>query len=135
MYNKCQLHCCSNFIAVRIIFRYPHFKFSILFGKRTGHLNLYTLCSRDGWTYIYFIITHTPPINLYSGLALSSKQNTHAFTNSSLSLSLILDSCNFHIKYALTLAVRKTQLKYTLRYLANKFAIFLIKFCLLLTTS
>ena len=104
-----------------------------VWGKRTGHLN-FKLCSRDGWTCIYFIFTHTPPINLYSGLPLTRKQNTHAFTHSSLSLSLILTSHNFQIKYALTLAVRETQLKYTLRYLANKFAIFLIKSSLLLTT-
>ena len=55
---------------------------------------------------------------------LSMKQNTHAFTHSSLSLSLILASHDFQTKYALTLAARRTQLKYTLLYLANKFAIF-----------
>ena len=83
-----------------------------LFGKRTGHLNLYTLCSRDGWTYIYFIFTHTPPTNLYViylGVPLSSKQNTHAFTHSSLPLSLIMACRNFNIKFVLTLAVIKTQ--------------------------
>ena len=39
------------------------------------------------------------------------------------------------MKYALALAVKKMQLKFTLLYLVNKFAIFMIKFSLLLTTS
>ena len=52
----------------------------IVFGKRTGHLNLYTLCTRDSWTCIYFIFTDTSSATLYSGLSLSSKQNTRAFT-------------------------------------------------------
>ena len=32
-------------------------------------------------TCINFIFTHTSPTKLYSGLPLSSQQNTHAFTH------------------------------------------------------
>ena len=49
-----------------------------MFRKRTGHLKLYTISRR---LELYLLIfTHTPLITLYSGLPVSSKQNTHAFT-------------------------------------------------------
>ena len=98
-----------------------------MFRKRAGLLKLYILCFRDGRTCrIYFVLMCTPSSNICSGLFLWSEQNSHAFTHSSLSLSLILPSRNFQIKYALTFAVRKTQLKYTLCHLTNKLANFLL---------
>ena len=137
LYYFFSLNCSAHIIDIVLRRKNSNFaqNFQCMFRKRTEYSNLYTLGSRDGWSCIYFMFTHTPPINLYSGLPLSSKQNTHALTHSSLPLLLIQTSRTFEIKYALTLAVRKTQLKYTLRYLANKFAIFLIEFSLLLTTS
>ena len=84
------------------------------------------------FTYIH---AHTFNQSIFGFTSINKLTKHSRLHTLQLSLSLILASRYFEIKFALIIVARKTELKYTLRYLANKFAICLIKFSLLLTIS
>ena len=63
---------------------------------------------------------------MLSILHFSSGQEGLSGSYSAIFYFLSVASRNFEIKFALILAVRKTQSKYTFRYLAKKFAISLL---------
>ena len=89
----------TDFFTKRVNFFFCYYRYDILilqyrsFGKRTGHLNLYTLCSRDGWTvFTLYSRTHLQliyiRIYLYQVNKIHSRIHTYfasALANSSLS--------------------------------------------------